>query len=60
LLAARTATACITAAMPYSTAATIAAMRLTSTAHLPRLLATWPAVDLSPWSTSPGSPQSQR
>ena len=36
LLAARTAIACITEATPYSTAATIAAIRLTSTAHLPR------------------------
>ena len=36
LLAARTAIACITAATPYSTAATMAAIRLTSTAHLPR------------------------
>src|ERR1035441_6186840 len=37
-LAARTAIACITAATPYSNAATIAAIRLTSTPHLPRHL----------------------
>ena len=37
-LAARTAIACITEATPYSSAATMAAIRLTSTAHLPRHL----------------------